>query len=300
MVRNDRFWRLVITPPKRGAWNMACDEAFGDAVRSGTSIPVVRFFAWNPPTISFGYGQHIAREVDLELVRGEGIGLVRRVTGGRAVLHADEITYSVICREDDPVAAGGIIPTYGRISAGLAQGLRKLNVNAEIARSPDPAVSHQLDQATLPCFGSTSRAEIVVDGRKIVGSAQHRMRGLVLQHGSILLGPKHRGLVRYLRVDEVMRERYLRRITESTTSLAELGWDGTTADATAALAEGLSAELGITWQSIQSSDDGSSSPPITDAEEREIERLAREKYAADWWNLGLRSGREVRHETVAR
>ena len=272
---------------------MACDEALGEAVLSGQSLPVVRFFQWVPPTISFGYSQHIAREVDVDAVRRNGIGLVRRVTGGRAVLHAQEITYSVICPESDPIAAGGIITTYTRISAGLAAGLRRLGVDAVLARSSDPLTGPRADQATLPCFGSTSRAEIVVSGKKIVGSAQHRMRGLVIQHGSILIGPEHRNLVRYLRTDDEVRERYARRMAETTTSLAELGWTGTIGQVTSALAQGLVEQLHVIW-----ADEAATSRPVSEGEQREIERLAQEKYGAAWWNFRPQSAREVGHGTM--
>ncbi len=279
---------------------MACDEALGEAVRSGKSLPVVRFFAWTPPTISFGYSQHVAREVDVDAARREGIGLVRRITGGRAVLHAEEITYSVICSERDPVAEGGIIATYTRISEGLANGLRRLGVSAELARSAEALSGPHLDRATLPCFGSTSRSEIVVGGRKIVGSAQHRMRRLVLQHGSILLGPAHQDLVRYLRVDEALRHRYLQRMALSTTSLTQLGWVGSRDEVIAALARGLSEVLGLTWINTPCGDGGGVGSPFYEDEEREINRLAREKYGTDSWNLRTGCAREVRDGSSAR
>jgi len=278
-----------------GDWNMACDEALGAAVCAGKSLPVVRFFRWEAPTISFGYSQQIADEVDVAAVRADGVGLVRRVTGGRAVLHADEITYSIICAEDDPVAAGGIIATYTRISTGLAAGLRRLGVAAEMARSSEPLSGPRTDQATVPCFGSTSRAELVVNGRKLVGSAQHRMRGLVLQHGSILLGPYHQRVVRYLQVDDAVRDRYARRLAESTTSLAELGWKGRETTLIESLAAGLAEALGIAW-----ADDPFAAQGLSASEEAEIERLAREKYAAEWWNFSSQCARGMRDERMDR
>jgi len=276
MAGNAASWRLLLTPAMPAAWNMACDEALGEAVRAGRSLPVVRFFQWNPPAVSFGYSQRIAREVDVDLVRRDGIGMVRRVTGGRAVLHADEITYSVICRESDPVAAGGITATYARISEGLATGLRACGVPADLARASDPAAPLRAREATLPCFGSTARAEVVVAERKLIGSAQHRMRGLMIQHGSILLGPRHRDLVRYLRADGDARERFARRLEESTTSLAELGWPLRDVDGVVErLAAGLADVLGITFRTI----------PLAPDECAATERLSEEKYGADWWNF---------------
>ncbi len=276
-TRSDRpRWRLLVTSPTNGAWNMACDEVLGEHVLDGSSEPVIRFFQWMPATISFGYSQRIANEIDVARVRDAGIGIVRRITGGRAVLHADEITYSVICRDDDPIASGGITATYTRISEGLTVGIRALGVDAELAHASDPSVPLRDREATLPCFGSTTRAEIVVDGKKLVGSAQHRMRGLMIQHGSILVGPAHRDLVRYLNASDAARERYSRILTQSTTSIREsAGTVFAYSQMASILADGMrqQLELDLTAQ------------PLGAEERAEVEQLARDKYAADWWNL---------------
>ena len=194
----------------------------------------------------------------------------------------------MICREEHPLAAGGITATYTRISEGLTIGIRAAGVDAELARASDPTVPLRDRQATLPCFGSTTRAEIVVDGRKLVGSAQHRMRGLMIQHGSILVGPTHRELIRYLNASDEVRERYARRIEASTTSLRESGWRGGDDDETEALidalANGMRSVLGSKLTSA----------PLGAAERGDTERLAEEKYSADWWNMpapGIRPAR---------
>ena len=276
-------WRLVATPPQPGAWNMACDEALGRLVVAGESAPVVRFFQWCPPAVSFGYSQYVSREVDVERLTCDGIDVVRRATGGRAVLHADELTYSIICREADPVAAGGITATYRRISAGLAAGLRELGVDAELTRSSEATMGSRPDQAAQPCFSSTSRAEVVVGGRKLIGSAQHRKRGLMVQHGSILLGPHHRRLVQYLRVGDDVREMFARGLEQSTTSLRELGWCDSECDGlVASLARGLAEELGVELEPAA----------LSGAEQAATEKLAREKYGADWWNFRERQAKE--------
>lgn len=276
-TRSDRpRWRLLVTAPMSGAWNMACDEVLGERVLDGSSAPVIRFFQWTPPTISFGYSQRVANEVDVARVHRAGIGIVRRITGGRAVLHADEITYSIICRDDDLIASGGITATYTRISEGLTVGIRALGVDAELAHASDPSVPLRDREATLPCFGSTTRAEIVVDGKKLVGSAQHRMRGLMIQHGSILVGPTHRDLVRFLNASDAARERYGRRLAESTTSVRESG--GTVSDYStiaSILADGMRQQLELDL----------TSQPLSAEDNAKVEQLAEDKYAADWWNL---------------
>ncbi len=268
-------WRLVVTPPFDGGRNMACDEALGNAVLAGQTPPTFRLFRWSPPAISFGYSQQIGREVDVPAVRSKGVGIVRRMTGGRAVLHADELTYSVICAESDPVAGGGITATYTRISEGLAAGIQAVGVEAKLARTSDAAAPLRDRQASLPCFGSTTRAEVVVGGRKLIGSAQHRMRGLMIQHGSILLGPEHRELVEFLTADPELRDRYARRLESSTTSLRECGWRGSDDDLTDALTRGVSDALGVEFHAAS----------LTIDEQSEISRLSAEKYTADWWNF---------------
>lgn len=268
-------WRLVVTKPSSGAWNMACDEVLGDAVIAGECPSVVRFFQWMPPTISFGYSQRIFHEVDLSAVEAGGVGVVRRVTGGRAVLHSDEITYSVICREDNPIASGGITATYIRVSEGLAAGLQKLRIDAQLSRASDPTVPLRDRQAAVPCFGSTTRAEVVVNGRKLIGSAQHRMRGLMIQHGSILVGPDHRRLVDFLNAEPELRERYARRLESSTTSIRDAGWNGADrAEIIPALVAGMDETLSL----------GIVEERLTRTENDAIERLAETKYSADWWN----------------
>ncbi len=277
-------WRYVRTEPQTGAWNMACDEVLGESVVSAGIRPVLRFFQWRPAAISFGYGQHISREIQLERARADGVDVVRRVTGGRAVLHADELTYSLICREDDPVAAGGITATYSRISEGLALGLRRIDIDAVLARATDPVSRPGAGQAAIPCFGSTARAEIVVSGRKLVGSAQHRMRGLMIQHGSVLVGPDHRKLVDYLSVPEKTRAGLARRIAQGTTSLRELGWTGSSpAEIADVLASALSDCLGMTLKQVE----------LTPDQEAATANLAQDKYAAEWWNF--REARRTEH-----
>jgi lipoyl(octanoyl) transferase len=269
-------WRLLLTEPETAAYNMACDEVLGNRVTGGRSKPTIRFYQWSPPAISFGYSQIVENEVDLDMLRGAGIDVVRRITGGRAVLHADEVTYSVICAESDPMAAGGITATYTRISEGLVEGIRSLGVDAVLARTSDPTVPLRDRQATVPCFGSTTRAEITVGGRKLVGSAQHRMRGLMIQHGSILVGPEHLRLTEFLNAAPELRERYASRLSAATTSLKECGWCGNDRMAIVeALADGMRRVLGIDLIPQHLSTDEIS---VT-------EQLSVDKYAADWWNL---------------
>lgn len=176
-------WRLLNTGWSDGATNMAIDEAIMLAVAAGKALPTLRFYGWQPPCVSIGYAQSLSREVDLGACRRYGYDWVRRPTGGRAVLHIDELTYSVIAPMGEPRVAGDILASYRRLSSGLVAGLGLLGCQAVQADSAP--VRGQ--PASSACFDVPSAYEIVALGRKLVGSAQARRRRVVLQHGAIPL-----------------------------------------------------------------------------------------------------------------
>jgi lipoate-protein ligase A len=211
-------WRFLDTGPAKGAYNMAVDEALLEGVATGT--PVLRVYAWQPPAVSFGYGQQPWREVDLDKCRETGIEVVRRLTGGRAVLHWDELTYSVLCREDDPQCGGPISHTYRRIGEALVEGLRLFGVAVALERARPRALRPRGAGVSEPCFSSLARWEIKCRGRKLIGSAQRRVRGAILQHGSLLTGPRHRALLDLLPPGAAGGEG-ARRLEEGSTDLGE-------------------------------------------------------------------------------
>lgn len=158
--------------------------------------PVMRVYHWRPWCISLGYHQK-ADCIDLDRCREGGIDVVRRQTGGRAVFHAEEITYSVVLPAGESVAPS-VSQTYEQISQGLAAGLKKLGVPAEFQKRRIDLKSHYEKKISASCFSAAALHEIVVRGRKLVGSAQRRMPAGILQHGSILIGPAHHRLFRYM------------------------------------------------------------------------------------------------------
>ena len=173
-------FRLLDTPPAPGAWNMAVDAALMEAVRGGAP-PVLRFYRWDPPCLSLGRNQPAAGRYDLDALTAAGVEVVRRPTGGRAVLHDRELTYSVVAGDG---ALGGPRAAYAAVNRALVAGLRRLGVEAALqprtgARAPVPSLA--------PCFKEPAEGEVVVGGRKLVGSAQFREGGVLLQHGSLLL-----------------------------------------------------------------------------------------------------------------
>ncbi|RMF66677.1 MAG: lipoate--protein ligase family protein [Calditrichaeota bacterium] len=188
-------WRFIDSGAHDGAFNMATDEVL--AHRLPPNRPILRVYRWQPFTISLGYHQKRA-EVDVARCVRDGIGLVRRPTGGRAILHAQEVTYSVIVPESHPLFQSGTLESYNRISAALVAGLRKLGLPAELARNQRGGPDAREYAHRFACFAASAKYEIMFRGKKLVGSAQRRFRDALLQHGSILLGPQHLRLVEYL------------------------------------------------------------------------------------------------------
>lgn len=153
------------------------------SVAEGETPPTLRLYAWDPPCLSIGYAQPVA-DVDQKMLHNFGWDLIRRPTGGRAILHTDELTYAVVASKTDAHVSGGVLESYHRISRGLVAALTLLGLSVEV--QPDVPVPE--GQRSNPvCFQVPSAYEITVGGRKLIGSAQVRRRGGVLQHGSLPL-----------------------------------------------------------------------------------------------------------------
>lgn len=219
--RGMRAWRFLDTGFQNGAENMAIDEALLRGVVEETTPPTVRVFGWAPPTVSTGHSQDVSRELDLEACGRAGFGVVRRPTGGRAVLHAGELTYSVVGRSGEEPLGGAIMETYLAISSALVEGLSLLGIDADLEQTSTPGRPRG-EQATPPCFASAGRFEVVVGGRKLIGSAQRRMSGAVLQHGSLLIDASHTGIADVMRIETARRNGVRRLLAERTTDLESL------------------------------------------------------------------------------
>jgi lipoate-protein ligase A len=209
-------WRLIVDGEADGATNMAVDEAILNSVVEGAGLPTLRFYAWSPPCLSLGRSQKLA-EADLAACRAAGVDVVRRPTGGRSILHTDELTYSVSLLQTDPRAQGGIVEGYRRLSEGLLAGLRRLGVAAIQAEGRRPPGS----DSTAVCFETPADYEITVGGRKLVGSAQWRARGGVLQHGTLPLCGDLARIVGYLAFSAAEREAQRRRLHHKALTLEE-------------------------------------------------------------------------------
>jgi len=178
-------WRLIISPPKNGSWNMAVDEALLESIGNRNSLPALRLYAWSPPCLSLGHAQPIS-DVDKDKLDSKGWEIVRRITGGRAILHTDELTYSVIGPQCDPLFAGGVLESYLRLSRALLNAVNRLGIQAQaLEKNRDINVDQQKNDPI--CFEVPSNYEITVHGKKLIGSAQGRKKMGILQHGTLPL-----------------------------------------------------------------------------------------------------------------
>jgi lipoate-protein ligase A len=233
---------------------MGLDEAILESVSSGRELPTLRLYAWEPAAISIGYFQGLHEEVDIEGCRAHGVDIVRRITGGGAVFHQAEITYSVIIPETHALAPGSIMASYGLICGGVIAGLGILGVDASFAPIND----------------------IVSDGRKLSGNAQTRKRGCLLQHGTILLDLDVELMFELLKVPaEKARGRLVAEVRERVTSLsAILGRNVAYAEAALALARGFAKALDLEYAVAQASGD----------EVARAREIAAAKFADPEWN----------------
>jgi len=245
--------RLLETGEKTAFYNMGLDEAVIESVASGTSDPTLRFYSWKPKAISIGYFQGIRDEVDIEACERKGIDIVRRITGGGAVFHDREVTYSIIVPEGHPLAPPSILDSYRLICAGIIAGLAELSIKAEFAPIND----------------------IVCRGKKISGNAQTRKKGCLLQHGTILL---HIDVETMFTVLKVPKEKALGKMIDDVkarvTSLSEiLGSDIGFGEAEWALRNGFSKALNLDLK-----------PGFpTEKENRNASELAETKFSTREW-----------------
>jgi lipoate-protein ligase A len=264
-----KTWGLLIDPTSRsGPANMAVDEYLFACLgkEPGTTV---RFYGWERPTASLGYSQVAAKVLDLAYCRQNGIDVVRRITGGKLVLHWREITYGVFS-SDTGTFSETLAESYRRISLGFIQGLKKMGLEARLA-GPAPS---SYSRGNMPCFAYPARDEIEIDGRKIIGSAQKRVAGRFLQHGSIPLQDDE-GLLRRLSTgrDE---EPELRRtsISEALGHTVDREW------AMDCLVKGIAEHFSVEFEPLT----------LDTAAEKEVRLLQKSRYESDAWTLGRSDG----------
>lgn len=271
-------WRFIDSGHCSPEFNMALDEALLDWNSESKIPPTIRFYGWNPPTLSIGYFQKVEREIDLEAVKKYGLGFVRRPTGGRGVLHDQELTYSVIVSEEHPEMPHTVTEAYRVISEGILQGFRKLGLDAYFAV---PKTAEEREGLKNPrsavCFDAPSWYELVVEGRKVAGSAQTRQKGVILQHGSILLDIDEDKLFDLFKYpSERVRERMQRNFKNKAVAINALRENPVTIDeAKQAFKEGFEEGLNIVLEPYQ----------LTDEELDYVHSIAEKRYKSDEWNF---------------
>jgi lipoate-protein ligase A len=262
-------WRVIRSGVADGATNMAVDEALLRAVARGETRPALRLYAWEPPCLSLGRGQPVD-DVDRRAVRAAGYDLVRRPTGGRAILHIDELTYSVVAPQNDPRVQGSIVESYRRLSSGLVRAMELLGMEQIVADRRVEGHGAGASQAEgAVCFEVPSDYEITAGGKKLVGSAQMRARGVVLQHGTI---PLHGDIARIcpLLAQHPDPVRVRARATTVGRALGRLvTWEEAAQALIAAFEEALNLRL--------------EPGELTDAERAAVAELRAEKYATLSW-----------------
>ena len=265
-------WRLILSGPAEGPFNMAIDEAILQCVGEQLSPPTLRLYAWNQPCLSLGFSQPIA-DIDLPALEQNGWQLCRRPTGGRAILHTDELTYAVIGPTDAPLLHGSVLESYRRIASALQTTLIKLGLDARADKEYNLPAS-ATPQAAV-CFETPSNYEITVQGKKIFGSAQARKAHAVLQHGSLpLYGDLTRITTAVKHPDRKSREMAAQRLLEHAATVEmfldkKITWQ----KAADTFIESFQTTLNINLQPGQ----------LTTEETRRAAVLLKEKHSAQQW-----------------
>ncbi len=263
-------YRFLDSGARSAALNMAIDEAILTFHLRGETPPTLRAFTWKRPAISLGRFQDVEREILVEECAARGIDLVRRPTGGRAVLHVDEFTYSMTVSTAYDVPSG-VVAAYIWLAKGIMAALEEFGIHSEVS------TNRVSKEQTAACFAFSTQADLTSNGRKLVGSAQVWKEDTVLQQGTIPLeerGPLLFSLLRY--PTEAARQAALASYQEATASVHAFAPQATREAVRDAFARGFSAALGVPFEPM----------PLTEGERELAEELAATKYAMlDWRQL---------------
>jgi lipoate-protein ligase A len=257
-------WKLLIEPkPLRGSLNMAVDEFLFQSL-TDEPLTFIRFYQWERPTASMGRTQKIEKVIDLDFCQKNGIDVVRRITGGKLVLHHQEITYSV-CSSNDETFSKTLAGSYKRISQALMAGLEKMGIEPSSADQAPPFYA----KSDLPCFSHPAQDEIEVNGKKIIGSAQKRTGTKFLQHGSIPLAHDEDLLKAVSLLKEGPAEIRMTSLSGVLGRTVDFGW------AVEQLVEGFEEFFGVRFGPLKFTSEG----------REKILEIQRQKYGNDDWTL---------------
>lgn len=272
----NNIWYYIASGKNDAVHNMALDELLMEKVRAKEIPAAIRLYEWETPTLSIGYFQKMRKEIDIDRVKAYGYELVRRATGGRGVLHDKELTYSVVLPEDYPDMPESVTESYRILSHGLLEGFRNLGLDANFSIPRTNAEKKELTNIrSSVCFDTPSWYELVVEGRKIAGSAQTRQNGIIMQHGSILLDVDIDHLFdMFTYTNERFKSKMKEAFKEKAVAINEISSrQFTVEDLYPAFKDGFEKGLGISTEPYA----------LTVEDEKRLEEI-KEKYASDEWN----------------
>ncbi len=259
-------WHLLLDKiPQRGSWNMAVDDYLFQCLGNEPTT-YLRFYQWERPTASLGYSQKVNQIIDLDKCQAMGIDVVRRITGGKLVLHHQEVTYS-ISSSDTALFTSKLMDSYRLISEALMQGLEKMGIKCSLAA----ATSTSYARGPLLCFSHPAQNEIEIDGKKIIGSAQKRTGDKFIQHGSIPL-KKDEGLLKS--ISKLSKEAFRMNMTSLSDTLGrEIDFDWVVEH----LQSGISEYFNIIMRPKS----------FTEEEKKAIRKIQAERYDNPAWTLRI-------------
>lgn len=260
-------WRLLNSKSADGARNMSVDEAILASFAQNSSMPVLRLYGWDPPALSIGRFQKSRDEIDLESCHKDGVPLIRRITGGGALYHADELTYSMVCSPEQIPAALSVKDSFRILTGFLINFYCRLGLNASYAVDT-VSESERLGERTSFCFAGKETYDILVNGSKIGGNAQRRMKNIIFQHGSIPIVNRTSIGLRYMK-DQTPR------LAEGATSLMECGIQVDADCLKRAMIDSFARQMGVSMQEDS----------LSGEEQSLSNKLLTNKYSTELWNM---------------
>ncbi|MFQ5900177.1 MAG: biotin/lipoate A/B protein ligase family protein [Thermodesulfobacteriota bacterium] len=268
-------WRLLTYTTRDPYENMALDETLLLACNKGLSPPTLRFYTWDPPAVSIGYAQNPCKEINIiELCKRSGMPLIRRITGGRAILHHNrDLTYALVLRGERGPKKVSVTESYKMVNICLVNALQSIGIKAGLRFRKEVV----LKEKSSFCFRTPANNDIIISGKKVVGSAQRRLERAFMQHGSIILFPPPDDLIKVFKGLSAGSDdsfTWLNRHTTKAIDIVELH---------KTILKGF--EKGM---KIRFFKDG-----LMEHEVKLKERLLKEKYLKDEWNLSRSVSKRV-------
>ncbi|WP_368652522.1 biotin/lipoate A/B protein ligase family protein [Ornithinibacillus sp. 4-3] len=269
----EEIWGLLHTGHQDAAINMALDEALIKWHSNGDIPPVLRFYGWSKPTLSVGRFQKVEKSINFATIEQNDCQFVRRLTGGSAVLHDDELTYSIVVSEDKPYIAESVLEAYYTLSKGIMAGFKILNIPVESFLHEE----RKKKERTEVCFERASDYEMLVDGKKLSGHAQTRVQGVLMQHGSLPFTMDTELLFNLFNYpSDRVRDRQRKGFYEKAITMNEASENNITYEQAAkAFEEGFKQALNLKFEDLE----------LTAEQWKEVEALAENKYRSKEWNM---------------